>query len=124
MKITIAVVVSCASLFALGGSAGALTPSQAQVAHARTSVLKASDMTRYRRRGGGMFAHWCAYNCYAISPHYHGPLGAYGYRFLPYDQDIPTRYRWDHDASPVDNALGSIYPFTGEPGIRAFETIY
>lgn len=124
MKKMIAVFVASVCLCAASASTHALTASQAQIAEARAAVVKASDIARYRRHGGGMFAHWCAYNCYAIGPFYRGPLGVYGYRFVPYDQDIPAHYRWDHDASPVDNVLGRLYPLTGEPGMRAFETVY
>jgi hypothetical protein len=106
------------------GSDGFSIPPQDPGVRGASHVLKVSDMRRYRHRGGGMFSQWCAYNCYSISPTHHGPLGAYGYRFFAYDQDIPAYYRWDRDASAVDNVLGRLYPYTGEFTLRAFETVY
>jgi hypothetical protein len=71
-----------------------------------------------------MFKNWCAYNCYAVPPCSRGCYGRYGYSRLPYDQDLPFRYRYDRDAIPTDNGLALAYPITGEWIMRSFERIY
>jgi hypothetical protein len=75
------------------------------------------------RRGNGLFSNWCAYNCYRVSPcaRRGGCYGRYHYSRYRYDEDLPFRYRWDRDASAIDNGLGLIYPVTGEWFMRAFE---
>jgi hypothetical protein len=78
-----------------------------------------------RGHGSGAFRHWCAYNCYAASRHGSGhALGRYGYSAYAYDEDTPFRYRFDRDASLVDNIDAVIYAHTGEPVMRVFERVY
>jgi hypothetical protein len=80
---------------------------------------------RHRRGGRSLFRNWCAYNCYSVPP-CHGPscYGRYGYSHYAYDEDIPFRYRFDRDASPIDNADAFVFRYTGTPVIRAFERTY
>ncbi len=106
--------------------ARAWTAAPAPIAKAATDIVKVTDLNRkHRRRGRSLFSNWCVYKCYSVPPCYHGPcLGAYGYSRLPYDEDLPFSYRYDWDASPTDNGLGFVHPYTGEPAIRAFERIY
>ncbi len=127
MKIIICVAVALFAAAVFGGEARALTASHARAAKAaaRPAAKPASDIVKTRRRHGGLFSNWCAYNCYAVPRCYNGRcLGRYGYSHYAYDQDLPFRYRYDRDASPVDNGDAFVYPFTGEPFMRAFERIY
>jgi hypothetical protein len=79
----------------------------------------------YRRSyRASLFRQWCAYNCYLVRPGARPPLGAYGYSLYSYDQDIPFPYRYDGDASPLDNGLALTYPITGRPFMRVFERPY
>ena len=123
--ICIAAALLVATLF--GDEARALTACQALAGPAAQVTAKpASDTLKVRhRRGSGTFSNWCAYNCYAVRHGDNGRrLGKYGYSHYAYDEDLPFRYRWDRDASPVDNIDAFIYPFTGEPVMRAFERVY
>jgi hypothetical protein len=108
------------------GEAHAMTASQAQIANAAHAVLKVDyrGHRHHRHYGGPDFRHWCAYNCYAVSPCSRGCFGHYHYSRYSYDQDIPMRYRYDREASPTDNALALAYPITGEPVLRLFERTY
>lgn len=105
-----------------GSGAVALSASQAQIRNASAAIVKIQH--RHRRHAGAPYRNWCAYNCYAVPPGTLPPLGAYHYSQFAYDQDLPFRYRWDKDASPVDNVLGFAYPFTGEPFLRIPERVY
>ena len=91
---------------------------------AEKSAIKIYHRGPHHRRASAPFRNWCAYNCYAVRPGARGPFGAYAYSRFPYDQDIPFRYRYDYDASPIDNGLGLAYPYTGEPFWRLFERTY
>ncbi len=97
------------------------------IAPIKAAEASAAVSVRYHRhhRGGGLFRHWCAYNCYAV-PRCCGPsfYGRYGYSHYAYDEDIPFRHGFDRDASPVDNAGAYVYRFTGAPLMRAFERLY
>lgn len=106
----------------VGGNAFALPASQAQIRNASSLIVKVHY--RHRRHVGAPYRNWCAYNCTMVPPGTLPPLGAYHYSQYPYDQDLPMRYRWDRDASPVDNALAFAYPVTGEPFMRIFERTY
>ncbi len=99
--------------------ASALTAPKPAIARTGHGIVK----VHHRRHGhGGLFSNWCAYNCYSVSPRARGAwLGRYHYSHYLYDQDLPFHYRWDWDASPSDNVLGSIYPYTGDPFLRLFE---
>jgi hypothetical protein len=100
----------------VGGGTFALTASQAQIRDASTVIAKVHY--RHRRHSGAPYRNWCAYNCYAVPSGTLPPLGAYRYSQYRYDQDIPARYRWDGDASPIDNAFALVYPYTAEPIMR------
>ncbi len=102
------------------------TTAPSQVATAPTEIEPSarSRHSRHHRRHGGLFSNWCAYNCYAVPPCSHGCYGAYGYSRVPYDEDLPFHYRWDRDASIIDNPLALIYPYTGAPIMRAGEAVY
>ena len=120
MKILIYYTLFAAAI--LGGKAQALTLSAAHIAKPAAKIVMVRD---HGRRHHGLFSNWCAYNCYAVPRCYHGGcLGRYGYSRFAYDEDLPLRYRFDRDASPVDNADAFVYRFTGEPIIRAFERLY
>jgi hypothetical protein len=94
-------------------------------ADAAKPAAEPAKIRHHARRRGGLFSNWCAYNCYAVSPCYHGGcLGEYGYSRYAYDQDIPFHYRWDRDATPSDNVLAKTYPVTGEWFMRMFERTY
>jgi hypothetical protein len=108
----------------LGGEAFALTASRAQIPNAGTVAMKVRHHGYRHHHYGAPYSNWCAYNCFAVRPGTRPPLGAYHYSQYPYDQDIPAHYRWDWDASPIDNALASAYPVTGEPFMRLFERSY
>jgi hypothetical protein len=86
----------------------ALTASRGLRANAGPMAAKVYHRHRHGNSGSPNFKHWCAYNCYAISPCYRGCLGRYGYRFYAYDQDLPFRYRYDRDASPIDNGFALV----------------
>lgn len=100
-------------------AASALPLAKTQIAVPADAIVKVSH--RHYHRRGGAFANWCAYNCYRVGPSARAPLGRYGYSQFAYDEDLPISPRWDRDASPVDNVLGVIHPYTGEPFLRAFE---
>jgi hypothetical protein len=101
------------------GEAAALPAPDLSGAAAASSVVKLS----HRRRGDGLFSNWCAYNCYRVSPRARrgGRYGRYHYSHYRYDEDLPLPIGWDRDASPIDNALGNIHPYTGDPFLRLFE---
>ena len=102
------------------GEANALPASALQFAKPAPAGAK----VRHRRRGRSGFSNWCAYNCYAVPPCSHRCYGRYGYSQFAYDEDLPFRYRYDRDASPIDNGDAFLYRFTGQPFIRAFERVY
>jgi hypothetical protein len=89
----------------------------------KTQVTLISDVraSHHHYRHGDLFGNWCAYNCYRVSRYARPPLGRYGYSQLPYDQDLPFAYRWDRDASIVDNALALPQYYVGGPLLRAGE---
>jgi len=126
MKTFICVAMALFWAAALGGEARAVTA--AHIGGAKAAVHPAAKPAAdavSRRRRGGLFGNWCAYNCYAVPRCYNGRcLGRYGYSRFAYDEDLPFAYRYDRDASPIDNADAFVYPLTGEPVIRAFERIY
>ena len=102
--------------------ASALTAPKAQIAAGSAGVVKVYHRAR---RGHDVFSNWCAYNCYRVSPCAAGGcFGRYHYSAYAYDQDLPFYYRWDRDASAVDNVLGAVHPYTGEPFLRLFERRY
>lgn len=105
--------------FLTASAASALNAPAAAVAVPKdaNAIVKAS----YHHTRRGMFRNWCAYNCTLVSRFARPPLGRYGYSQFAYDEDLPIAPRWDRDASPVDNVLGAIHPYTGEYFIRAFE---
>jgi hypothetical protein len=111
---SVAATLSASEALALGAPdlRGATAPSAVKAAHGR--------------RGGGLFGNWCAYNCTRVSPcaRRGGCYGRYHYSHYRYDEDLPFRYRYDRDASAIDNGLGVIYPITGEWLMRAFERRY
>jgi hypothetical protein len=90
------------------------------VSSAANAVVK---VKAHSRRGNGLFSNWCAYNCYRVSPcaRRGGCYGRYHYSHYRYDEDLPFCYRWDRDASAIDNVLGVIHPYTGDPFLRLFE---
>jgi hypothetical protein len=106
----------------VGSEASAFSTSPVPVAQPAADSVK----VRHRhRRNGGLFSNWCAYNCYSVPRGcYGGCLGRYGYSLYAYDEDLPFRYRFDRDASPIDNVDAFVYPYTGAPFIRAFERLY
>ncbi len=118
----------CAAAVAMTLSASeapALTVSKVRVAAADGIVKVYHRGHRHARGGNGLFSNWCAYNCYRVSPCASGEcLGAYHYSHYLYDQDLPFPYRWDWDANAVDNVLGYIHPYTGDPFLRLFERTY
>ena len=89
----------------------------------KTQVTLVSDIkaSHHRHRHGDLFSNWCAYNCYRVSRYARPPLGRYGYSQYAYDQDLPFRYSWDRDASPVDNALALPQYYVGTPLLSAGE---
>ena len=111
---------------ALGGTeAQALPAKPAQIAKQKSVVKVNARVRRHRNRSGrALFRNWCAYNCYAVPPCFNRCYGRYGYSRFAYDEDIPFRYSYDRDASPIDNGDAFVYRVTGEPFIRAFERIY
>ena len=112
----------CAAVTAFATSgASALPMPKTGIAVTVDAAVKVS----HRHRHGGLFANWCAYNCYLVSPCARGScLGRYHYSRYPYDQDLPFHYRWDRDASAVDNVFAFVYPYTGEPLMRIGERTY
>ena len=116
-------------LLALSAVCAGTLPSSAwqagreQVAAPSKMALPISDIHRRSRRSG-RFANWCAYNCISVRGYRYSSLGAYNYRFMAYDQDIPAHYRWDRDASIQDNVLAPIHAQTGGRLLSAFEQVY
>lgn len=120
---------SAAALLAIsigGNNAFALNVSKAHAAYAADTAVKVTGRShrRHRHHAAAPYANWCAYNCYAVRPGTLPPLGNYHYSQYLYDEDIPFHYRWDWDASPSDNVLARIHPYTGDPFIRLFERPY
>ncbi len=99
--------------------ASALNAPRAQISGPGDAIVKVSH--HHHRHGGGLFGNWCAYNCYRVSRFARPPLGRYGYSQYAYDQDLPFPYRWDRDASPVDNALALPQYYIGTPLLSAGE---
>jgi hypothetical protein len=127
MKTFFCIAAGVLAAISFGSEARALTASQGL---ARPAVERAAKpvadtgQIRHRRRAGA-FGNHCAYNCYAVPRSCAGCcLGRYGYRRYAYDEDLPTRYRWDWEASPIDNATGMVYGFAGVPVTRVFERVY
>ncbi len=87
------------------------------------AAIQVAGHRHRHHRGSGLFSNWCAYNCYAVPRYAHGCFGKYGYRSFAYDQDIPFRYRWDRDASPLDNALALTF-YSNDTPSAPFEHIY
>ena len=84
-------------------------------------LVNEAAASRHHRRGD-LFSNWCAYNCYRVSPCARGAcLGRYHYSRYPYDEDLPFPYRWDRDASAVDNVLAAPQYLIGTPLLRAGE---
>ncbi len=108
-----------ATLFSVSG-ASAFNAPKAQVAGLSGAIVKVSHH-RHHRHARGLFSNWCAYNCYLVSTRARPPLGRYGYSQIPYDQDLPFPYRFDPDASIVDNALALPQYYVGGPLLRAGE---
>jgi len=126
MKLFICVAMALFAAASFGGKAHAFTASHARAAKAAVhpAAKLVAEIVRHRRRSG-LFSNWCAYNCYLVPRCYNGHcLGRYGYSHFAYDEDLPFPYRYDRDASPIDNGDAFIYRFTGEPVMRAFERIY
>ncbi len=129
MKTLICVAMALFAAAIFGGEARAFTASSVRTAKAaaRPAAELASDVRANgrHRRHGGLFSNWCAYNCYSVPRCYNGKcLGRYGYSHYAYDEDLPFSYRYDRDASPIDNGDAFVYRYTGEPIMRAFERIY
>ncbi len=128
MKTFICVAMALFAAAVFGSKARAFPASHVRPAKAaiHTAAKLASDVrASHRHRRGGLFSNWCAYNCYLVPRCYNGKcLGRYGYSHYAYDEDLPFRYRWDRDASPIDNADAFVYRYTGEPLMRAFERTY
>jgi hypothetical protein len=127
MKTFICIAAALLTAAFFGDEARALTSSQAWAKPAAQQAAKPASETvkiRHRRRSGA-FGNWCAYNCYAV-PRWRNRrcLGRYGYSHYAYDEDLPFRYRWDRDASPIDNVDAFAYRFTGQPFMGAFERVY
>jgi hypothetical protein len=99
--------------------ASAFNAPKAQITVVSNGIVKVSHHRHYRR--GDLFSNWCAYNCYRVSRFARPPLGRYGYSQYAYDEDLPFPYRWDIDASPVDNALALPQYHIGTPLLRAGE---
>ena len=111
----------CAAIVAMMLSvsgASAFSAPKAQITLVSDGIVKVSH---HRHRRGDLFGNWCAYNCYRVSRYARPPLGRYGYSQIPYDQDLPFPYRWDIDASVVDNALAPPQYYVGGPLLRAGE---
>ncbi len=117
MKALVSVCAAIVATIVLVNEAAALTAPKAQVSGLRSGIVKVS----HHRHGGGLFGNWCAYNCYRVSPYARAPLGRYGYSQYAYDQDLPFPYRWDRDASPIDNVLAVPQYYIGGPLLRAGE---
>ncbi len=116
-----ALVSFCAAIVAtivFVNEAAALNTPKAQLSSSTSGIVQVS----HHRRGGGLFSNWCAYNCYRVSPCARGTcLGRYHYSRYAYDEDLPFPYRWDRDASPIDNALAVPQYYIGTPLLRAGE---
>jgi hypothetical protein len=129
MKTILLIAMAMLAIANFGSEARASEPDTAPAPVAKAAADAAPVRQHVRHRHGhsygGLFRHWCAYNCYAVPPCF-GPscYGRYGYSHFAYDEDIPFPHRWDRDASPVDNTDAFVYRYTGEPIIRAFERIY
>jgi len=98
--------------------ASAFNAPKAQITLISNGIVKVSH---HRHRHGDLFSNWCAYNCYRVSRFARPPLGRYGYSQYAYDQDLPFPYRWDIDASPIDNGLSLPQYYIGGPLLRAGE---
>ena len=110
----------CASIVATVisvSAAFAVNAPKVQIAGPADAIVKVSH-----HRRGDIFSNWCAYNCYRVSPCARGTcLGRYHYSHYAYDQDLPFPYRWDRDASPVDNVLAAPQYYIGAPLLSAGE---
>lgn len=127
MRTIFCIAASFLAAVSFGTGARALTVAQglAQPALKRAAKPSSGAIQTRHRRNGGTFSNWCDYNCYAVPRSYAcRRLGQYGHSRYAYDEDLPARYRWDHEASPTDNADAFLYRFTGEPAMRFFERIY
>jgi hypothetical protein len=115
----------CAAIVAMivpVSGASAFNAPKAHFARISEGITRISEMSvHHRHRRGDIFSNWCAYNCYRVSRYARPPLGRYGYSLIPYDQDLPFPYRWDIDASIVDNALALPQYYVGGPLLRAGE---
>ena len=113
----------CAAIVAMIVSvsgASAFNAPKAQITRISDGIVKVS----HHRHSRGLFGNWCAYNCYRVSRYARAPLGRYGYSQYAYDQDLPFRYSWDIDASPVDNVLSVPQYYIGGPILRAGERLW
>ena len=117
MKAAFHLCAAVAAVFVSASEASALNAPSAQVTVPSDAIVKVS----HHRRHGALFGNWCAYNCYRVSRYARPPLGRYGYSQYAYDQDLPFCYRWDRDASPVDNVLSVPQYYIGGPLLRAGE---
>ncbi len=104
---------------ALTASQGLARPAMERAAKPATEVIQIGG-----RSHGGTFGNWCAYNCYAVPRCSQGRCYGLGHSRYAYDEDLPFPYRWDREASPIDNADAPLYRFTGEPVMRMFERAY
>ena len=110
----------CAAIVAMivsVSAASAFNAPKAQMTRISDGIVKVS----HHHRRGDLFSNWCAYNCYRVSRYARAPLGRYAYSQYAYDQDLPFPYRWDRDASPVDNALALPQYYIGTPLLSAGE---
>jgi hypothetical protein len=112
----------CAAVVAtIVSVSGASAHSAPKMPKSRVTLISDIKGSHHYHRHGDLFGNWCAYNCYRVSRYARPPLGRYGYSQLPYDQDLPFAYRFDRDASIVDNALALPQYYVGGPLLRAGE---
>lgn len=125
MKIIALFVMAFFSVALAGGQAQALPVKPVQIAK-QGSNIKVDVRARCRctRSRSTASRHLCAYNCYSVPPCFNRTYGRYGYSRFAYDEDIPFRYSYDRDASPIDNAGAAVYPLIGEPFMRIPERVY
>ncbi len=123
MKIMALFVMAFFSVALAGGQAQALPAKSVQIAK-HGSNIKVDVRARGRCTARGKFSNWCSYNCYSVPPCFNRCYGRYGYSRYAYDEDLPFRYSYDRDASPIDNAGAAVYPLIGEPVMRLPERIY